>query len=88
VCCKLYIYLYLCCLPSSNSFGGHTFSFASTRLLFHFSHTIRVLCSLEPLAKMRLTLMFSLAVFATVNYGLALPGPHGKNSSIFPEIDS
>jgi hypothetical protein len=44
-------------------------------------------CLLKPLAKMRLTLVLSLAVLATHISGLALPTPPGKNSLILPERD-
>jgi hypothetical protein len=68
--------------------GLHVSVYLNETLILLLTYHNSTYCSLEPLAKMRLTLMFGLAVFATVISGLALPGPHGKNSSILAERDS
>jgi hypothetical protein len=89
VCCQLtYIYLYLCKFPNSNSFVVVTSSYLPQQalILLPTPHS-STYCSLKPLAKMRLTLVLSLAVLAAGIYGLALPSLSGKSSLILPKRD-
>jgi hypothetical protein len=82
----IYIYIYAACQVPT--LLGVTRSRLPQRdLILLTTYHNSTYCSLKPLAKMRLTLVLSFAALATGISGLALPGPHGKNSPIFPERD-